>query len=428
MRFCIEFIEAGEILSLCTSMFFEQSPPFRACNTSKNRLPPGAASRYDSGQMTSTAETLSTLVAFPTVSADSNESLIRWSVSRITEAGGRIHIMAGAKPGKLNLLASFGPETGAGIVLSGHSDVVPVAGQAWSTDPFVLTSKDKKLYGRGSSDMKGFLAASLSAAARADKTKLVRPLHLAFSYDEEVGCIGVRDLLERLAKENFQAEGCVIGEPTEQKVALGHKGKLAGCICCFGQPAHSANPALGCNAISLAAEMAREAETLQTELASSGAHDDAYPFPSTSVHVGTIKGGSALNIVPEYCEMQFEIRNVAGDEPHALVEHLRGRAAEIVLRRGIGAIKIEITNEYPGLDTKEDSEFVRKMLRATSTPACKIGFGTEGGLFNETLHIPVVVCGPGSIDRAHKPDEYVMQDELDACDAFLDRVIAGLAV
>ncbi|HTQ72177.1 MAG TPA: acetylornithine deacetylase [Acidocella sp.] len=376
--------------------------------------------------MASTAETLATLIAFPTVSANSNETLIRWSAARIAEAGGRIHIMAGAKPGKLNLLASFGPQTGAGIVLSGHSDVVPVAGQAWSTDPFILTGKDGKLYGRGSSDMKGFLAASLNAAARANKAKLARPLHLAFSYDEEIGCIGVRDLLERLAKQNFQAEGCVIGEPTEQKVALGHKGKLSGCICCKGLPAHSANPALGCNAISLAAEMVREAEDLQTELAASGPHDDAYPFPSTSVHVGTIQGGNALNIVPEYCEMEFEIRNVPGDEPHALVDRLRERATHIIARHGKGAIKIDITNEYPGLDTKQDDAFAQKMLHAAGTPACKMGFGSEGGLFSETLHLPAVVCGPGSIDRAHKPDEYVRQDELDACDAFLDRVIAGL--
>ena len=378
--------------------------------------------------MINTAEILATLIAFPTISADNNDTLIRWSAARVAEAGGRVHIMAGAKPGKLNMLASFGPHTGAGIVLSGHSDVVPVAGQAWSTDPFVLTAKGNKLYGRGSSDMKGFLAAALSAAARADKAKLARPLHLAFSYDEEIGCIGVRDLLVRLAKENFQAEGCVIGEPTEQRLILGHKGKLSGCICCFGHPAHSANPALGCNAISLAAEMVCAAQALQAELAQTGQQDPAYAFPSTSVHIGTIHGGSVLNIVPEFCEMEFEIRNVTGDEPSTLVEWLRGRAAEIISRHSKGRIEIEITNEYPGLNTKQDSAFARKLLQAAGSQPGKISFGTEGGLFHETLHLPVVVCGPGSIDRAHKPDEYVTQDELDTCDAFLDRVIAGLSV
>lgn len=376
--------------------------------------------------MLTTADILATLIAFPTISADSNEALMHWSAARISEAGGRIRVLDGAKPGKLNMLASFGPNTGTGIVLSGHSDVVPVAGQAWTTDPFGLTCKDGRLYGRGTSDMKGFLAACLTAAARAEKERMIRPLHLAFSYDEEIGCVGVRDMLDRLVQDGFQAEGCVIGEPTELKVALGHKGKLAGCICCTGLAAHSANPALGCNAISLAAEMICEAEELQTELQASGTHDEAYPFPITSVHIGTIEGGTALNIVPDHCEMRFEIRNVAGDDLHALVEKLRKRAEKIVARHSKGKIEIETDNEYPGLDTPRDDAFAQKILTAAGTDACKISFGTEGGLFKERLQMPVVVCGPGSIDRAHKPDEYVMQDELDACDAFLDRVIAGL--
>lgn len=376
--------------------------------------------------MLTTLEILDKLIAFPTISADGNETLMRWVVDYITGAGGRIQVLAGAQPGKLNLLASFGPLTGAGIILSGHSDVVPVSGQDWHSDPFRLTGSDERLYGRGSSDMKGFLAAALHAAARADKHKLTRPLHLAFSYDEEIGCVGVRDLLARLAAETFHAEGCIIGEPTEQNVALGHKGKLAGCICCTGLSAHSANPTLGCNAISLAADMVAAAETMQATLCESGARDPAYPFASTSIHIGTIKGGTVLNIVPEHCEMQFEIRNVAGDDPHDLVQILRARAAEITERRGQGRIEIDVTNEYPGLETKADDAFAMKILGAAGTAACKIGFGTEGGLFKAQFDIPVVVCGPGSIDRAHKPDEYVTRDELAACDVFLDKVIAGL--
>ncbi len=377
--------------------------------------------------MITTADTLATLIAFPTISADSNEALIRWCIGRIHAAGGRVHVFSGTKPGKFNLLASFGPPTGAGLVLSGHSDVVPVAGQAWNTDPFILTCQGGRLYGRGSSDMKGFLAAALCAAARADKTKLARPLHLAISYDEELGCLGVRNLLARLAKEKFQAEGCIIGEPTELKVALGHKGKLAGRICCFGQAAHSANPALGCNAISLAAEMVCAAQRLQALLAAHGARDSAYPFPTTSVHIGTIEGGSTLNIVPEYCEMQFEIRNVMGDEPSELLEWLRGEAAKIMAQQSKGRIEIETTNAYPGLETNPAGDFAKKILRAAGTPICKVDFGTEGGLFSQQLHLPVVVCGPGSIERAHKPDEYVTQKELDDYDAFLDHVIAGLS-
>jgi len=376
--------------------------------------------------MFSTPETLAHLAAFPTISADSNETLIRYAVSRIRAAGGRIHTLAGSLPGKFNLLASFRPDTGAGLVLSGHSDVVPVQGQDWQTDPFTLTQKDNRLYARGASDMKGFLAAMLTAAERMDSKNLRRPLHLAFSYDEEIGCIGVRDLLARLQAENFQAQGCIIGEPTEMRVVTGHKGKLAGCICCRGIPAHSANPALGCNAIHLAAAMVREAEALQSWLAANGAKDAAYPMPHTSVHIGTISGGTALNIVPEYCRMEFEIRSLAADDPAALMERLRAAAARIVEEAGKGEIEIQVTNTYPGLNTPADAPLVQTALQAAETQTGKAGFGSEGGLFEETLGLPTIVCGPGSIDRAHKPDEYVTIDELAACDAFLDNMIETL--
>jgi acetylornithine deacetylase len=376
--------------------------------------------------MPTTPETLARLAALPTISADSNEALIHYAASRVKAAGGRIHTMAGALPGKFNLLASFGPDTGAGQIFSGHSDVVPVNGQDWKTDPFTLTQKDDRLYARGSSDMKGFLAAMLTAVERMDSKRLTRPLHLAFSYDEEIGCVGVRDLLARLKAENFQAQGCIIGEPTEMRVITGHKGKLAGCICCRGIPAHSANPTLGCNAIHLAAAMVREAETLQSWLAANGARDAAYPLPYTSVHIGTISGGTALNIVPEYCTMNFEIRSLAADDPTALVERLREGAARIIAEAGKGEIEIQLTNTYPGLNTQADAPLAQTALQAAGTELGKVGFGTEGGLFEETLGLPTIVCGPGSIDRAHKPDEYVTIGELEACDAFLDRMIETL--
>jgi acetylornithine deacetylase len=376
--------------------------------------------------MSTTAETLARLAAFPTISADSNEALITYAATRITAAGGRIHTMAGALPGKFNLLASFGPDTAAGLVFSGHSDVVPVQGQDWKTDPFTLTQKDDRLYARGASDMKAFLAAMLTAAERMDSKRLSRPLHLAFSYDEEIGCVGVRNLLARLQAEAFQAQGCIIGEPTEMRVMTGHKGKLAGCICCRGIPAHSANPTLGCNAIQLAAAMVRQAESLQSWLAANGARDAAYPLPYTSVHIGTIAGGTALNIVPEYCRMDFEIRSLAADDPAALVERLRESAARIVAEAGKGEIEIEVTNTYPGLNTPADAPLAQAAVHAAGTEIGKIGFGTEAGLFEEMLGLPCIICGPGSIDRAHKPDEYVTIGELEACDAFLDRMIETL--
>jgi len=210
------------------------------------------------------------------------------------------------------------------------------------------------------------------------------------------------------------------------RVVTGHKGKLAGCICCRGVPAHSANPALGCNAIYLAAAMVREAEGLQAWLAGNGARDAGYAMPYTSVHIGTIAGGTALNIVPEFCDMAFEVRSVAADDPVALVERLRAAAARIVAEAGKGEIDIRVTNAYPGLDTNAEAPLVQTALRAAGTETGKVGFGTEGGLFEEMLGLPVIVCGPGNIDRAHKADEYVTIGELAACDAFLDNMIETL--
>jgi len=376
--------------------------------------------------MPNTVETLATLTAFQTVSADSNEALIRYAAGRITKAGGRINTLAGATPGKFNMLASFGPVTGAGIVLSGHSDVVPVSGQDWQTDPFTLSERAGKLHARGASDMKGFLAAMLTAAERCALAKLTRPLHLAFSYDEEIGCVGVRDLLARLRAQNFQAQGCIIGEPTEQRVVTGHKGKIAGCICCRGKAAHSANPPLGCNAIMLAADMLGELASLQNEVSTTG-RDDAYPFPFTSLHAGTIKGGVALNIVPDACDIAFEIRHIAGENTQALLARLRAAGARLAAASNGGTVDVRVTNDTPGVDTPTDSAIVQIALAATETAQTgKVGFGTEAGLFAEALGLETVVCGPGSIDRAHKADEYVTRNELAACDTFLDRVIAGL--
>ncbi|WP_298285519.1 acetylornithine deacetylase [Acidocella sp.] len=376
--------------------------------------------------MPNTVEMLAALAAFPTISADSNESLIRFAAQSITDSGGHVQKLVGSEPGKFNLMASFGPAVGAGIVLSGHSDVVPVTGQAWQSNPFALTERDGRLHARGASDMKGFLAAMLTAAARCEVAKLTRPLHLIFSYDEELGCLGVRDLLARLAAEGFTAAGAIIGEPTEGRVITGHKGKLAGCICCRGRAAHSANPALGCNAIMLAGEMLGELRALQTAVAG-GARDDAYPFPFTSLHAGRIKGGVALNIVPDYCEIEFEIRHLPGTDTSALLARLRDAGARIGAASNGGSVTVDITNHYPGLETARGAAITQIALRASGTDQTgKIGFGTEGGLFSETLGLETIICGPGSIDRAHKADEYITRDELAACDAFLDQVIATL--
>ncbi|HEY1858331.1 acetylornithine deacetylase [Acidocella sp.] len=380
--------------------------------------------------MQSSVETLARLVAFPTVSRDSNDAFTRYAAERLTAAGGRVRVLPGDLAGKTNLIASFGPDGEGGIVLSAHSDVVPVDGQEWASDPFALTEHDGRLYARGSSDMKGFIACMLTAAERLRGVRLVRPLHIAISHDEEIGCVGVRSMLKRLADEGFRAAGCIVGEPTGLTIATGHKGKVNGQISCLGEAAHSANPTLGCNAINLAARMIGETEALQEWLAQHGAHDAAYSVPYSTVHVGTIAGGTALNIVPDSCNIRFEIRLLPGDSPDDLLARLTARGQEIAAAARAGGrtagIEISVQNAYPGLQTEEDAPIARLAKAAGASVAGKLSFGTEGGLFNDMLGLPTVVCGPGSIDRAHKPDEFITRDELAACDGFLDRIVSSL--
>ncbi len=370
---------------------------------------------------------LARLTAFKTVSSDANEEMIGFIAGQLRAAGGDVRVLPGEMPGKANLLARFGPAGDGGIVLSGHSDVVPVDGQNWSSDPFALTERNGRLYARGATDMKGFIASSMLAASRAGAKNLRQPLYIAISHDEEIGCVGVRSMLSRLAAEGFKAKGCIVGEPTGLRVAVGHKGKIGGCVCCRGLAAHSANPALGCNAIYLAAGMVQELRDLQDFLIAHGARDAAYAVPYSTVHVGTISGGTVLNIVPERCDLEFEIRFCAGDDMDLLLARLRGAAARLAAADSRASIEILVTNEYPGLETAPNSDIaVLAMAASGSKTTYKTGFGTEAGLFSETLGLSSVVCGPGSIDRAHKPDEFITVDELEMCDAFLDRVVQSL--
>ncbi len=377
--------------------------------------------------MTGTVELLAALVSFKTISQDSNESLIAFIAQHLAEGGGRVRIMPGLATGKSNLLASFGPDSGDGIILSGHSDVVPVAGQDWSSDPFTLTEHAGRLHARGAVDMKGFIASAMNLAATLPA--LQKPLHIAISHDEEIGCVGVRTMLGTLAAENFQAAGCIIGEPTGLQVATGHKGKFAGCIHCRGEAAHSANPELGCNAIYLAAGMIAELQDLQTWLRVHGAHDAAYALPYSTVHAGTIAGGTALNIVPDFCEIKFEIRFLPADDPAPLLARLRDAAQRIAgAQSRFAAIDILEDNSYPGLNMSPQSPFVEMVCAAAGDDSLtKLNFGTEAGLFDAMLRLPAIVCGPGSIDRAHRADEYITTAELAACDGFLARIAASLA-
>ncbi len=376
---------------------------------------------------------LDRLIAFPTVSRDPNRPLIDWAADLLRGAGIEPVIVAGTEPGKANLHAAVGPAGRPGVMLSGHTDVVPVDGQAWTRPPFALTRDGGRLYGRGTADMKGFVACALSAMLRAARMDLATPLHIALSHDEEVGCLGVHSLIDLLAQAPVRPALVIVGEPTGMQVATGHKGKTALRATCRGVEGHSALAPLALNALHLAADLLAAIRAEQDRLAAEGARDGDYDVPYSTLHAGRMEGGVALNIVPNRATLDFELRNIAEDDPDAILARIRTAADAIVAaaRRTHpeAAIAIETTNAYPGLATPPTAQAVRFVQSLTgANGTIKVAFGTEGGLFAERLGLPVVVCGPGSMAQGHKPDEYLTEDQLARCDAMLDALLARLAV
>lgn len=375
---------------------------------------------------------LEQLVAFPTVSRDSNLALIAYVQEFLAGCGIRSRLVPSDDGGKANLYATVGPDDRAGILLSGHSDVVPVDGQGWTSDPFRLSERGGRLHARGASDMKGFIACALVALRTAARTRLHTPLHLALSYDEEVGCLGVRRLIDVLAAEHPRPAAAIIGEPTSMRPVIAHKGKLAGRVACRGVACHSSLAPRGCNAIHLATEVIGALRTFAAELELTGAQDAAFDIPWTTVHVGIITGGSALNVVPEHCSFEFEIRNLPGQPMAPLLERVRMLAGDVErtarAEHPQARVQVEVMTQYPALDTSSEAEVVRLVQALTGvTTLGKITFGTEGGLFQESLGVTGVVCGPGDIREAHRADESIGLDELHACDRFMAQLVARLA-
>lgn len=375
---------------------------------------------------------LEKLLAFPTVSRDSNLDLIGYVADLLDAHGIACQIIHSEDGHKANLFATIGPADTSGTMLSGHTDVVPIDGQAWTLPPFEMTERDGRLYGRGAADMKGFVACALGACLKAAKMTLRTPLHLALSYDEEIGCIGVRSLVDMLRTAPQRPLLCIVGEPTDMQVATGHKGKLAARAVCKGREGHSALAPLALNAIHLGCDFVAVLRREQDRLAREGARDGDYDIPYTTVHVGKITAGVALNIVPNLCQVDFEIRNVAADNPREILDGLRKEAARIATEASAiapeAAIDIDITNTYPGLDTPANSQavaFVKSLTGANNT--IKVAFGTEGGLFSRDLGTPTVVCGPGSMAQGHKPDEFVGVEQMRRCDDMLENLLRRLA-
>ena len=371
---------------------------------------------------------LERLIGFATVSRDSNLEMIDFIRGYLDELGVESELFYNTERTKANLFATIGPREGGGIVLSGHTDVVPVEGQAWTVDPFRLTERDGRLYGRGAADMKGYIASVLAAVPGLRERELKLPVHLAFSYDEEVGCLGVRPMLAELARRAHKPALCLIGEPTELKPVLGHKGKLAMRCQVKGAPCHSAYAPYGVNAIQYAARLIGRLEEIGEQLAQPEHHDERFDPPFSTVQTGVINGGRALNIVPAECEFDFEVRALPGFDANRVADELQIYAeAELLPKmRAVKSdtdIRFQSLSAYPGLATSPDSEAARLLaLLSGSTEYGTVAFGTEGGLFDEA-GIPTVVCGPGSMDQGHKPDEFVTVAQLRECDAMLARLV-----
>lgn len=377
--------------------------------------------------MMTSREMLEQLVAFNTTSRESNLALIEFVGRYLTGLGVDYELIHNAEDSKANLYARLGPPGHGGVMLSGHSDVVPVDGQNWSVPPFALTERDGKLYGRGTADMKGFIACILAAIPHFLAQPLAQPLHLAISYDEEVGCLGVRTLLDALSHRADKPAICLIGEPTELQPVLGHKGKLGVRCEVQGAACHSAYAPQGVNAIEYAAKLIHHLTLIGQRLAAPEHHDGRFDPPFTTVQTGLIQGGRALNIVPADCAFDFEVRTLPQDDARQVARELESYAQRELLPtmhtvNRDAAIRFYPISSYPGLYTAAQSAAARLVAHLTgSEKFSTVAFGTEGGLFHQS-GIPSVICGPGSMAQGHKPDEFITVEQLNACDALLRRL------
>lgn len=413
-------------------------------NELPNKLPTQKSKQISRHSPTHSSEQiLRQLISFDTTSYKSNLDLIAYVRELLTKQGVESECVYDQSGEKANLYATIGPTDRPGVMLSGHTDVVPVEGQAWTTNPFALTRRDEHYIGRGTADMKGFIASALAAVPAMKAAELSTPIHLALSYDEEVGCLGVRRLISMLSTMPTQPKLAIIGEPTSMQAVTGHKGKTAFSVIVTGKSGHSAYTSDAVNAIEYAARLIAFINTLHQQRAQQGPFDQGYKVPHSTLHVGTISGGTALNIVPNRCEFVFEIRNIPTDLPDAIISEITATADkfEAQMRRTSADASIVITEKtaYPALNTAPDHPavtFVKELLNPNESAidsvaldpndevqTGKVSFGTEGGLFSQSLGVPAVVCGPGNIAQAHKPDEFLATSQLLQCDKLMHQLV-----
>jgi len=377
-------------------------------------------------------ERLRSLVGFDSVSSNSNIPVIEY-IESCLDAHGVRHERAPSPDGtKTNLLARIGPNVAGGVILSGHTDVVPVVGQPWETDPFTLTQKGETLFGRGTSDMKSFIAICLAMLPEFVALKLEKPIWFAFSYDEEVGCLGAPHLLKYIVKNIPRPAYAIIGEPTLMQVVTAHKGVISFETIVHGLEGHSSQPHLGVNAVHIACELVHFLSGLAAEMAASGMRDERFNPPHSTVHVGIINGGTARNIIPLECKFQWEIRPLPGEKYDLLIARYQERCDALIK-------EMKKTFAQADIVTRPMSRMAGVTLPANAQASCQtvmrsaqtnqehaVSFGTEAGVFNEH-GVPAIICGPGSIEQAHKPNEFIEISQIRECVLFMQRLSSELS-
>jgi len=379
-----------------------------------------------------TTEMLRHLVGFDTTSRHSNRALIQFVQDWLDRCGVAYRLSFDDTGTKANLHALIGPQTSGGLALSGHVDTVPVDGQTWSSDPFVLREADGRLYGRGTCDMKGFVASCLAAVPDLQAMALVKPIHLFITFDEETDMSGARRLVQDIAQSGLQPDLCLVGEPSLMQPILAHKGRIAVKVSVRGSAGHSSEPGRGVNAVHAAAEAVAFVAAEARRFAKDGPFVEGFNPPHTTAHVGTLTGGTILNIIPEAAEFVMEWRYVPGHDAHIEFERLRAHVDRVITPwmhdvDPTTGFSYEIVGLLPCMGLPEDHPLAALVKQVTgSNSTGKVSYGTEGGVYEEA-GIPSIVCGPGSIQQAHKPDEWVAISQLDACDRFVRSIAARVA-
>jgi acetylornithine deacetylase len=376
-------------------------------------------------------EQLTALIGFPSVSRESNHDIAAYIETWLKAQGVAVTRIAAPSEPKVSLLATIGPADRPGIMLSAHMDVVPADGQSWASDPFSADLRDGRLYGRGATDMKGFLAVVLAHVPQFRAAAQAVPIHLAFSYDEELGCRGAPDLAKAAAGLSCPPALCIVGEPTGMKVARAHKGKIARRLTFRGRNGHSALPDKAANAVEAAARVAAAISALDARLAAHGLKDAAFDPPRSTLHIGSLHGGGALNLVPDLATLEFELRYLPAEPVAPLMAEIEAAVAAEDLglkERGAEGVSSDEIIAYPGLDLPPDAAAISALgaLAGDPMPGSTVSFGTEAGIF-QRHGIPSIVCGPGDIARAHKADEWIALEELAAASGMMDRLSARLA-